>query len=135
MGTCTYGSGADMGKPAIGIWYGALCRAYTSAATTCTSSPSMWTGREGGSTAISSTAAAGASPPSWKRNTGCTRLTAGSTVPTIRSARWTHRRAMSGGRYRMSSRRSCQATGSRQWANTVPFSRSTTSPWRKPTAS
>ena len=29
MGTCTYGSGADMGKPAIGIWYGALCRAYT----------------------------------------------------------------------------------------------------------
>jgi len=30
MGTCTYGSGADMGKPAIGIWYGALCRAYTS---------------------------------------------------------------------------------------------------------
>lgn len=28
MGTCTYGSGADMGKPAIGIWYGALCRAY-----------------------------------------------------------------------------------------------------------
>ena len=29
MGTCTYGSGADMGKPAIGIWYGALCRAYS----------------------------------------------------------------------------------------------------------
>lgn len=28
MGTCTYGSGADMGKPAIGIWYGILCRAY-----------------------------------------------------------------------------------------------------------
>ena len=45
--------------------------------------------------------AASASPPSWKRSTGCTRLTAASSVPTTRSAGWTYRRAMSSGRYRM----------------------------------
>ena len=56
----------------------------------------------GGSTVTSSTGAASASPPSWKRSTGCTRLTAASSVPTTRSAGWTYRRATSGGRFRMS---------------------------------
>lgn len=36
-----------------------------------------------------------------ERSTGCTRLTAASSVPTTRSAGWTYRRAMSSGRYRM----------------------------------
>ena len=62
------------------------------AATTCTSFPSMWTKTAGGSTVISSTAVASASPPSWKRSTDCTRLTVGSTAPTTRSAGWTYRR-------------------------------------------
>ena len=39
------------------------------------------------------TGAASASPPSWKRSTGCTRLTAAGSVPTTRSAGWTYRRA------------------------------------------